>query len=1190
MKTVWKAVSGLLALALVVVGIVWTVPGGAVGDTRGASRSAGSAAQQGQAGEEVLGLGRAYVGEPSVPTISPAVRDLPDIVVDPSLDREMAKRDYFGFVGEGVQGPAWLDPLVAIQSSAILAEPDAFGTPLTNWAGMDYNSYPPDTTGDVGPNHFVQAVNGSGGSTVQVFDKSGAVLKTFTMESLSSTAPCNNGYCDPIVVYDSLADRWFISEFSASSGYAMCLYVSTTADPTGTWYAYTFDLPYYDYPKYGVWPDAYYMGYNGGASGYRQVFAFDRAKMLAGQTATYQMFSVPALSVLGFQLLVPASWEGPTQPPAGLGGLFARPRDTEVSGPTGFGSTDFLEMWEFDVNWTTPANSTLTELPDVPISEYDCTLCGTGSDWSCMPQPGTAQALDPIREPIHQPLQYRNWGSYETLVGGFAEDVDGTDKAAVRWFELRRVSGTWSNYQEGVVGGGDAHHRSVTSVAMDGGGGIALGYTLTSSSVYPSIRYAGRRPWDALGTMAYVDVVAQAGTGSQASYDRWGDYSGIGVDPADDCTFWYTTEYMSGSSSATRVISFRHDADFAVDASPNEQTVVQPADAVYSVQVPKTCAFSGAVTMSVSGLPSGTTASWSANPVTPPGNTTVTIGNTGAAAPGTYNITISGTSGGTSHAETVVLILQGGGPTNTPTSTPTTGPTPTSTNTPTPTNTPTHTPTPTNTPPVQGILLVDDDANSSYQGYFTAALNSLGRGYDTWTVYSQGSPSAATLQAHQIVIWFTGDDYSTTLTTADTANLTTYLNGGGKLFLTGQDIGYDINTDPFFANYLKATYLADDTNVTTLTGTDIMAGADVTITGGDGANNQNYPSHIGLGSGAVGVYDYTGTTYTWGALRYEGTYRLVYFAFGFEGISSAATRVTVMSKALTWLEGGVPPTPTPTATPTNTPTPGPTPTETPVPSGDTSWLSLATNGTLGSLGTVNDEDIVALNPATGVYSWVFDGSDVGITTDIDAFDVLDNGHILMSFDANTSVTGIGTVADPDVVEFTPTSLGSTTAGTFTWKFDGSDVGLSSGTEDVDALFFLGDGTMLVSIRDAFSVTGVSGQDEDLARFTATSWGSTTAGTWSWYFDGSDVGLSTNANEDVDGIWLDTAMSPYPYVYLNTLGNFSVTGISGENDDIFIFQPTALGSTTSGTYNTSLYLDGSLFGLSPYDIDAFDVQR
>ncbi|HNS50588.1 MAG TPA: S8 family serine peptidase [Anaerolineae bacterium] len=517
---------------------------------------------------------------------------------------------------------------------------------------------------------------------------------------------------------------------------------------------------------------------------------------------------------------------------------------------------------------------------------------------------------------------------------------------------------------------------------------------------------------------------------------------------------------------------------------------------------------------------------------------------------------------------------------------------------------PTPTPAPTSTPaPVQPILLVDDDANASYQTYFTAALNTLGRGFDTWTVYSQGSPSAATLQAHQVVIWFTGNDYSTTLTTTDIANLTTYLSGGGRLFITGQDIGYDINTNAFYANYLHASYIADDTNVTTLIGTDVMAGADVTITGGDGASNQSYPSAIGLGSGAVGLYDYTGTAYTWGALRWEGAYRVVYFSFGFEGISAAATRAAVMDKVLAWLEGGVtPPTPTtaptntpvpPTNTPTNTPPPGPTntpaptatPTPPPAPGGETIWLSLTAN-----TGSWNDEDIVELDPTTGSYYWVFDGSDVGITTDIDAFDVLDNGHILMSFDASTSVAGVGTVGDADVVEFTPTSLGSTTAGTFAWKLDGSDVGLSDTYEDIDALFMLADGSMVVSVRDAFSVTGITGQDEDLIRFTATSWGSTTAGTWSWYFDGSDVGLSTSAYEDVDGAWLDTAITPYPHIYLTTYGSFSVSGISGANEDIFVFRPTVLGSTTAGSFNTTLYLDGSAFNLSSYDVDAFDLRR
>ncbi len=254
-----------------------------------------------------------------------------------------------------------------------------------------------------------------------------------------------------------------------------------------------------------------------------------------------------------------------------------------------------------------------------------------------------------------------------------------------------------------------------------------------------------------------------------------------------------------------------------------------------------------------------------------------------------------------------------------------------------PTPTPTRTPTPAPVPP---ILLVDDDNGSAYESYYTAALNALGKSYDLWTVQSQGSPSAATLQQYNIVIWFTGSDWSTTLTSTDQSNLATYLDGAGRLFITGQDIGYDIRSDAFYGNYLHASYINDDTNTYGLTGYDIMAGVNISISGGDGAGNQNYPSEIGLGSGAVGLFDYDGS-YTWGGLRWEGTYRLVYFSFGFEAISSASSRSTVMDKVLTWLEGGappptstpVPPTPTPipptnTPLPTNTPVP---PTNTPVP-------------------------------------------------------------------------------------------------------------------------------------------------------------------------------------------------------------------------------------------------------------------
>jgi hypothetical protein len=199
------------------------------------------------------------------------------------------------------------------------------------------------------------------------------------------------------------------------------------------------------------------------------------------------------------------------------------------------------------------------------------------------------------------------------------------------------------------------------------------------------------------------------------------------------------------------------------------------------------------------------------------------------------------------------------------------------------------------------VLLVDDDAGLSYQTYYANALTANGYAYDTWTVYSQGSPTLSKLQQYSIVVWLTGNDYSTTLTSTDESNLTSYLNGGGKLFISGQDIGYDIRSDSFYGTYLHATYKVDDTNVTTLAGAGLLAGVSLNIAGGDGANNQSYPSEIGLGSGATGIADYTGTTYTWGGLSYSGTYKVVYYSFGFEALNSATMRNTVMQKVIAWL-------------------------------------------------------------------------------------------------------------------------------------------------------------------------------------------------------------------------------------------------------------------------------------------------
>ena len=245
-------------------------------------------------------------------------------------------------------------------------------------------------------------------------------------------------------------------------------------------------------------------------------------------------------------------------------------------------------------------------------------------------------------------------------------------------------------------------------------------------------------------------------------------------------------------------------------------------------------------------------------------------------------------------------------------------------------------------------------------------------------------------------------------------------------------------------------------------------------------------------------------------------------------------------------------------------------------------MSTTNNGTLGGL-VFADEDIIRLDQATGAYTIVFDGSDVGITSDVDAFDFLPDGSLLLSLNVAASVSGIGTADDSDIVRFVPASLGPNTAGNFEWYFDGSDVGLATAAEDVDALAILPDGRLVVSTNGSFAVSGVSGVDEDLIAFTPRTLGTASSGTWSLYFDGSDVGLSASS-ENVIGLWI----APGSDIYLVTTGSFTVTGISGNSHDIFVFRPTTLGAATSGTFRTTLYLDGSAYGLSSFSIDAIHV--
>jgi len=281
------------------------------------------------------------------------------------------------------------------------------------------------------------------------------------------------------------------------------------------------------------------------------------------------------------------------------------------------------------------------------------------------------------------------------------------------------------------------------------------------------------------------------------------------------------------------------------------------------------------------------------------------------------------------------------------------------------------------------------------------------------------------------------------------------------------------------------------------------------------------------------------------------------------------------------------PSPTPTNTPTDTPTPTntPMPTATPTPSNLPLYVSLLNSGptTVGNLTGIRDEDIIRFDGQT--WYMFFDGSDVGVGgVDVTAFEIVDSDTILISFDKTITINPIGAVEKQDIVQFDATSTGDVTAGTFSLYLDGSDIGLDTNGENVDALGILSDGRLIISTGSTFSVIGATGADEDLLALTIISTGIDSQGTWELYFDGSDVGLSNSAGEDVDAFTIGANGD----FYLSTLDIFAVTGVSGFDEDVFICTPLTLGLTTTCTFQTALYFDGSTWNLSADDIDAIDL--
>ena len=447
------------------------------------------------------------------------------------------------------------DPVVQGPGSAALLPRSArtYSPPELNFDAQDFTGVePPDTVGDVGSRYFIQIINGATGSPVTIYDKvtGNVAAGPFLLQSLwSAGGPCTTGGGDPIVLFDTLASRWLLTEF-ASTGNHLCVYVSRSNDPVGGgWVTYDFIVPDFpDYPKYAVWPDAYYVTSNETDPA---AYALDRTRMLAGLPASFQRFTAPPLGGFSFQALTPADLDGRTPPPAGAPGLFLRHVDDELHSPgSNDPAHDFLELWQLHADFANPGNSTFTPAGSLPVAEFNSSITGIG-------QQGTGVTLDPIREVVMFRVAYRNFGTHETLVGNFVTDVSGAGHAGVRWFELRRSGGPWSVHQEGTYAP-DAANRWLGAIAMDGSGNMALGVSISGSSVFPGMRYTGRLAGDPLAAMTQPEVTVVSGAAAQTT-GRWGDYASMSVDPIDDCTFWFTNEYIrSNGLWRTRIARFRY--------------------------------------------------------------------------------------------------------------------------------------------------------------------------------------------------------------------------------------------------------------------------------------------------------------------------------------------------------------------------------------------------------------------------------------------------------------------------------------------------------------------------------------------------------------------------------------------------------------------------------------------------------
>ncbi|HEU4398586.1 MAG TPA: hypothetical protein VFU54_12230 [Actinomycetota bacterium] len=508
--------------------------------------------------------------------VSPAMRDVAKQATSAARASGTLDRPERGpaSAGRGFSGDAAVQSTTG-RSAAALDIP----SPTVNFEGIPAEAnipilggipIPPDPVGDVGPNHYVEMVN----TAWAVFSKTGTLLLgPLSLASIwagFAVPDCEDNSGDPIVLHDQLANRWILTQFTTlGPTFYNCVAVSSGPDPTGSYFRYAFStgINFPDYPKYGVWPNAYFLTtreFGPATFAGIGVYALERRKMINGNPDARAVSILvppgrtPWITGDGW---LPSDLDGSQQPPDGSPNYIAGTQDDE--GPYG-APFDALNLFKFSVIWSSTPKATFTGPTQLPVAEFDSDFpCSPAGSRHCIPQPDTPRKLDILsyrQRPIWR-LAYRNLGTHESLVTNQSVEAR-PELAGTRWYEIRSPGSQPVVAQQATYAPDDGVHRWMGSIAQDKQGNMALGYSVSNATdVFPGIRYSGRLAGDPAGTLPQGEGIIVNGGGSQTDrFSRWGDYTSMNIDPTDDCTFWYVNQYYDTTSARgwnTRIAAFR---------------------------------------------------------------------------------------------------------------------------------------------------------------------------------------------------------------------------------------------------------------------------------------------------------------------------------------------------------------------------------------------------------------------------------------------------------------------------------------------------------------------------------------------------------------------------------------------------------------------------------------------------------